>query len=198
MKTHSKHIIFFAFFLILITLGIYFIIVNNYSIRSKAGINNRSSDAYANKKYDSTKHASPIHSVTNRELELLAISWIRNPFNRTSFKGHKHAKSQDQNERYLLEKDKIEKKENFSKIKKKHSLPSKNTRENVRQDNEIRGLSNLELTGIVYFDNEYIALINDLSVREGDMILDYKVYEIRSNCVIVKDNSGKNYLVELE
>ena len=58
-------------------------------------------------------------------------------------------------------------------------------------------LLNLELTGIVFFDNHYMALINNSGVREGDTILGFKLLKIEREYIVIADGTGKTYTLEL-
>lgn len=59
-------------------------------------------------------------------------------------------------------------------------------------------LLDLNLTGIVFFDNHYMALINDAGVREGDSILGFKVLKIKRDYIVILDGSGDYYTLELK
>jgi len=59
-------------------------------------------------------------------------------------------------------------------------------------------LSDLNLTGIVFFDNHYMALINDAGIREGDSILGFKVLKIKRDYIVLLDSSGDYFTLELK
>ena len=59
-------------------------------------------------------------------------------------------------------------------------------------------LMDIELTGIVFFDNEYMALINDQGVREDDTILGFKVLKIKRDYIVLADSKGKYFTLELK
>ncbi|MGA1839711.1 MAG: hypothetical protein ACMUIU_03715 [bacterium] len=59
-------------------------------------------------------------------------------------------------------------------------------------------LLDLNLTGIVFFDNQYMALINDAGVREGDTILGFKVLKIKRDYIVLLDGSGDYYTLGLK
>jgi hypothetical protein len=59
-------------------------------------------------------------------------------------------------------------------------------------------LLDLNLTGIVFFDNHYMALINDAGVREGDTILGFKVLKIKRDYIVLLDSSGDYYTLDLK
>lgn len=59
-------------------------------------------------------------------------------------------------------------------------------------------LLDLNLTGIVFFDNHYMALINDSGVREGDTILGFKVLKIKRDYIVLLDSSGDYYTLDLK
>ena len=59
-------------------------------------------------------------------------------------------------------------------------------------------LLDLNLTGIVFFDNHYMALINNTGVREGDSILGFKVLKIKRDYIVLLDGSGDYYTLELK
>ena len=72
----------------------------------------------------------------------------------------------------------------------KSSLPG------LRSTNE--RLLDINLTGIVFFDNHYMALINDSGVREGDVILGFKVLKIKKDYIVLLDGSGDYYTLDLK
>jgi len=59
-------------------------------------------------------------------------------------------------------------------------------------------LFDIQLTGIVFFDNQYMALINDNGVREGDTIFGFKVLKIKRDYIVLLDGSGDYYTLELK
>ena len=59
-------------------------------------------------------------------------------------------------------------------------------------------LLDIELTGIVFFDNQYMALINDNGVREGDSIFGFKVLKIKRDYIVLLDGSGDYYTLDLK
>ncbi|MGA1790282.1 MAG: hypothetical protein ACMUIM_02260 [bacterium] len=59
-------------------------------------------------------------------------------------------------------------------------------------------LLDINLTGIVFFDNHYMALINDTGVREGDIILGFKVLKIKRDYIVLLDGSGDYYTLDLK
>ena len=59
-------------------------------------------------------------------------------------------------------------------------------------------LLNIQLTGIVFFDNQYMALINDNGVREGDSIFGFKVLKIKRDYIVLLDGSGDYYTLDLK
>lgn len=59
-------------------------------------------------------------------------------------------------------------------------------------------LSELTLTGIVFFDNHYMALINNTGVREGDKISGFRVLKIKRDYIVLLDSSGDYYTLELK
>jgi hypothetical protein len=59
-------------------------------------------------------------------------------------------------------------------------------------------LLDLNLTGIVFFDNHYMALINDAGIREGDTILGFKVLKIKRDYIVLLDSSGDYYTLDLK
>jgi len=66
----------------------------------------------------------------------------------------------------------------------------------LRSTNE--RLHEINLTGIVFFDNQFMALINDTGVREGDHILGFKVLNIKRDYIVLLDGSGDYYTLELK
>ena len=66
----------------------------------------------------------------------------------------------------------------------------------VRSTNE--RLHKINLTGIVFFDDQFMALINDTGVREGDYILGFKVLNIKRDYIVLLDGSGDYYTLELK
>lgn len=69
-------------------------------------------------------------------------------------------------------------------------------RHNLRTTNG--RLLDLNLTGIVFFDNHYMALINDAGVREGDTILGFRVLKIKRDYIVLLDSSGDYYTLDLK
>ena len=59
-------------------------------------------------------------------------------------------------------------------------------------------LLDLNLTGIVFFDNQYMALINDAGVREGDTIQGFEVLKIKRDYIVLVDSSGDYYTLGLK
>ena len=59
-------------------------------------------------------------------------------------------------------------------------------------------LLDLDLTGIVFFDNQYMALINDAGVREGDTISGFEVLKIKRDYIVLLDSSGDYYTLGLK
>ncbi|MGA1796221.1 MAG: hypothetical protein ACMUIL_10215 [bacterium] len=59
-------------------------------------------------------------------------------------------------------------------------------------------LLDIKLTGIVFFDNQYMALINDNGVREGDSIFGFKVLKIKRDYIVLLDGSGDYYTLDLK
>lgn len=66
----------------------------------------------------------------------------------------------------------------------------------LRSTNE--RLLDINLTGIVFFDNHYMALINDAAVREGNVILGFKVLKIKRDYIVLVDGSGDFYTLDLK
>ena len=82
------------------------------------------------------------------------------------------------------------------------SLKTRSVETDIATGNDSRTSSgrllDLNLTGIVFFDNQYMALINDAGVREGDTILGFKVLKIQRDYIVLLDSSGDNYTLGLK
>ncbi|MBN2373508.1 hypothetical protein JXL19_06965 [bacterium] len=79
-----------------------------------------------------------------------------------------------------------------------HTKPSAKTDDKVSMEAAINeSLRKMKLNGIVFFDNQYMALINDSGLKEGDTISDFKIAEIKRRHVVLKDRLGNSHKLEL-
>ncbi len=197
---------------------VYLSITKNYKNKSLEFVNsvsliNKKENAadHEGKKSELIKDLRENNSLLDRELELLSISWKRDPFNLKSLiKNDKNLSSSlvtndlqtNSSEKYEV--DLSDRSVSLLQDKKRENMPQNSgsleaaAKKSSEKRYKNKGSLDLELTGIVYFDNQYIALINDMSFKEGDTILDFKVNKIMRNRVILKDNSGEHYTMEFE
>ena len=142
------------------------------------------------------------------QFELLASSWKRDPFSLQSLKKdwEENVKNRDHDLKppTVAMTDSIPATAPPPEHISTASSPSKDIQASGTIDKHItttpsinEKLAKLKLTGIVFFDNQYMALINDSGLKEGETILGFKVAKIRRDTVVLKDGLGNYHTLEL-